>query len=84
MMDRQNLVSIVEITIRRGQKEIRLTLDEGRQFRDALIELMGPKVGDMPLYTQQPVWIDPNSEEWPNKWELEIGEHKTARLTINI
>lgn len=68
----ENLVKIETIIIKGGGSNVMLLLkpNEARKVRDALTELMGPKTGDMPYFVQPPIYVDPNSESWPNKWSM--------------
>lgn len=94
-MDKANLVKVVKIKIRVGNKELELTTEELRGLREVINEVIGPQPLD-PIYA--PVWAsppppldrypasaiycDPNSEHWPCGWALEYGPLKQSATLV--
>lgn len=95
-MEKDDLVKVVKIKIRVGQKELELTPEELRGLRDVINDVIGPCPLD-PIYfppettsprpfdpyPSSPFYCDPNSEYWPCGWALEYGPLKqTATLSV--
>ena len=67
-----------ELILKVGRKELRLSPDEARELRDALVELVGPK---QPYYWYQPypyITYTPNNAVWKVNGAYGTGVTTTA------
>ncbi len=86
-MSTEGLVKVSSIVISIDGKPIELTPKQARTLRDELNELLGPKEVQVPVpfYVERPIWIDPNSERWPDHWQITCGPiNCCASLSIHV
>ncbi len=90
-MNNDELVKVTLIKVKIGSREIELTPDEARRLSEVLNDLIGPKTVQ-PVYIpvqpypkwNEPFWVNPNVEPWPNHWEITRGPLcQTNSLCIN-
>ena len=97
-MKKEDCIAITSVKIQVGDKNLELTPAELRRLGDVIKDLIGPVPAD-PVFIpyiqmtypawpqpilQEPIWVNPNHEPWPDKWVATCGPLQQMNcLSIN-
>lgn len=93
-MNQYDCIKVESIRVKiNGSLSIDLTPAEARKLYEALKDLVGPHPAE-PVFTPShpstplypgPIWVEPNVEPWPNKWQIYASDPniKSYCLAIN-